>query len=91
MVSGDVALHWTVRALVGATLVLFLYALLGINGPAFVGAIWCGAMAYLLIRVDVERHPRPVDPDVRADDTEEPLTEARDVEVTTFIGCRAGA
>ena|SRR5437867_1725148 len=76
MVSGDVALHWTVRALAAATLALFLVALLSLNGPAFLGAIWSGAMAYLLLRVDVERHAPPADADVRVDGTKEPPTEA---------------
>ncbi|TLZ70977.1 MAG: hypothetical protein E6K10_06240 [Methanobacteriota archaeon] len=75
MVSRDLALHWTIRLLSSAALVLFLYALLRLDFPAFIGAIWAGAMTYLLIRVDVERHPTSRDEDLRVDDTEEPATD----------------
>ena len=76
MASRDLALHWTIRLLAAAALGLFVYALLGLSFPAFIGAIWSGTMAYLLIRVDVERHPAGRDADARVDDTEEPPTEA---------------
>ena len=76
MVSRDLALHWTIRLLSSAALVLFLYALLRLDFPAFIGAIWAGAMTYLLIRVDVERHPTSRDEDLRVDDEEEPPSEA---------------
>jgi len=37
MVSRDLALHWTIRLLSSAALVLFLYALLRLDFPAFTG------------------------------------------------------
>jgi hypothetical protein len=73
----DTALHWTIRALAVATLLLFLYALFALNFPAFIGALETGIVAYILIRLDVERHPvKPAVEDLRADDEEEPPTEA---------------
>ena len=77
MTSRDVALHWTVRGLAGACLTLFVSSLLLLNFPTFIGAIWSGAMAYILIRVDVEAHRPPTDvSDVRVDDTAEPRSDA---------------
>jgi hypothetical protein len=76
MARGDVALHWTIRGLALACLVLFLYAILALNFPAFIGSLEAGIVAYILLRVDVERHPPEEGPDVRVDDEEEPPTEA---------------
>jgi hypothetical protein len=77
MARGDVALHWTIRGLALACLVLFLYAILALNFPAFIGSLEAGIVAYILLRVDVERHPvEPSASDMRVDDEEEPLTEA---------------
>lgn len=76
MVRWDPALHWTIRGLALACLVLFLYAILALNFPAFIGALEAGIVAYILLRVDVERHPPDVEPDVRVDDEEEPPSEA---------------
>jgi len=77
MVSWDAVLRWTVRGLVVACLVLFVYALFAMSFPAFIGALEAGIIAYILIRVDVERHPVELGvSDVRVDDEEEPPTEA---------------
>ena len=77
MARWDTTLHWTIRGLAAACLVLFLYAVLSLNFPAFIGALEAGIIAYILLRVDVERHPVHVGTsDARADDEEEPLTEA---------------
>jgi len=77
MASWDTALHWTIRGLALACLVLFVYALLTLNFPAFIGALEAGILAYILLRVDVERHPADSRTrDVRVDDREEPPTEA---------------
>lgn len=73
----DLALHWAIRGLAGACLVLFVGSLFFLSFPAFVGAIWSGSMAYILVRVDVERHPVKRDTSgIRADDSREPPTEA---------------
>jgi hypothetical protein len=76
MARWDPALHWTIRGLALVCLVLFLYAALALNFPAFIGALEAGIVAYILLRVDVERHPPDVDTDMRVDDEEEPPTEA---------------
>ena len=77
MAPWDTALRWTIRGLALACLVLFVYALLALNFPAFIGALEAGIVAYILLRVDVERHPPDVGTeDVRVDDEEEPPTEA---------------
>jgi len=77
MAPWDAALRWTIRGLTLACLVLFVYALLALNFPAFIGALEAGIVAYILLRVDVERHPPDVGmEDVRVDDEEEPSTEA---------------
>jgi len=73
----DVALHWTIRSLAVACLVLFLTAVLALNFPAFIGALEAGIIGYILLRLDVERHP--VDQgtsDMRVDDDVEPPREA---------------
>ena|SRR2546425_403822 len=85
MASRDVVLHWTIRLLAAAALVLFVYALLGLSFPAFVGAIWSGTLTYLLIRVDVEKHPaEPDTTDTRVDDAPEPPTEAEGKAIYPF-------
>src|SRR2546428_9344705 len=77
MASLDTALHWTIRGLALACLVLFVYALLALNFPAFIGALEAGVLAYILLPVDVERHPAAVRArGVRVDDHEEPPTAA---------------
>ena len=76
MARWDNALHWTIRGLALGCLVLFLYAILALNFPAFIGALEAGIVAYILLRVDVERHPPDVEADVRVDDEEEPPSEA---------------
>ncbi len=76
MARWDTALHWTIRGLALACLLLFLYAVLAVNFPAFIGALEAGIVAYILLRVDVERHPPDVEEDMRVDDEEEPPTEA---------------
>lgn len=77
MASWDSALHWTIRGLAVACLVLFVYALLRLDFPAFVGALEAGIVAYILLRVDVELHPSESGAeDVRVDDEEEPRTDA---------------
>ncbi len=77
MAPRDAALRWTIRGLAVACLVLFVYALLALNFLAFIGALEAGIVAYILLRVDVERHPPDVGTeDVRVDDEEEPPTEA---------------
>ena len=77
MARWDTALHWTIRGLAVACLVLFLYAVFALNFPAFIGALEAGIVAYILLRVDVERHPLDIGTsDVRVDDEEEPPTEA---------------
>lgn len=77
MAPWDAALRWTIRGLALACLALFLYAILALNFPAFIGALEAGIVAYILLRVDVERHPPDVGTeDVRVDDEEEPPTEA---------------
>ena len=73
----DAALRWTIRILALACLVLFVYAVLALSFPAFIGALEAGIVAYILLRVDVERHPvERSDSDVRVDDEEEPASEA---------------
>ena len=85
MASLDTALHWTIRGLALACLVLFVYALLALNFPAFIGALEAGILAYILLRVDVERHPAAVRArDVRVDDQEEPPTESDSKAVYTL-------
>src|SRR3989442_14845415 len=77
MAAWDAVLHWTIRGLALACLFLFVYALLTLNFPAFIGALEAGILAYILLRVDVERHPADARThDVRVDDKEEPPTEA---------------
>ena len=77
MARWDTALHWTIRVLAATTLVLFLYALFALSFPAFIGALETGIVAYILLRVDVEKHPLEAGvEDLRADDEEEPPTEA---------------
>jgi len=77
MARWDIALHWAIRGLAAACLLLFVYAVLALNFPAFIGALEAGIIAYILLRVDVERHPVDVAaPDTRVDDEEEPPSEA---------------
>jgi len=45
MASLDTALHWTIRGLALACLVLFVYALLALNFPSFIGALGAGILA----------------------------------------------
>src|SRR2546422_1649529 len=85
MASWDTALHWTIRGLALACLFLFVYALLALNFPAFIGALEAGILAYILLPVDVGRHPAAVRArDVRGDDQEEPPTEADSKAVYTL-------
>jgi len=73
----DAARRWTSRGLALASLVLFVTAVLALNFPAFIGALEAGIVAYILLRVDVERHPvEPPTSDIRVDDEEEPRSDA---------------
>ena len=77
MARWDIALHWAIRGLATACLLLFVYAVLALNFPAFIGALEAGIIGYILLRLDVERHP--VDQgtsDMRVDDDVEPPREA---------------
>ena len=85
MASRDTALHWTIRGLAVTCLALFVYALLAMNFPAFIGALEAGIVAYILLRVDVDYHPYDLGTqDVRVDDAPVPPTEAEAKAVYTL-------